>query len=289
MKKILITCLMLALLLVGCSSDKPEEKSADQPANKNTAETQSAEGTSDVGPVIEKIKSDGYITMGTSAEYPPYEWHDIEGSKDEIIGVDIEIAKAIAEDLGVELKIKDMQFEGLLTALGVGEMDFVIAGMAATDERREAVDFSNPYTSQEQVLLVLTENADKYKSAEDLKGVTIGTQLGSTQETYAREVFEKENGATVNSMPDNNNMVMELKNGTYDVIFMSGIPAEKYADMQEGLSVVDIGAPPEDAYSIAVKKGNTELVEAINKVVDKLIEEDQIKTWEKEFMDLTDK
>lgn len=287
MKKILVLSLMLGLLLVGCKGNDPtENQNVDA---TNAASESQEEATTQAGQSLEDIKKQGYITMGTSAEYPPYEWHDIDGSKDEIIGVDIEIAKAIADDLGVELKIKDMQFDGLLAALNANEMDFVIAGMAATDERREAVDFSDPYTSQEQLLVVRAEDADKYKTMDDLKDIVLGVQLGSTQESFAKENFEK-NGVTVNGLPDNNNIIMELKNGTFDAVFLSGIPANKFADMHKELKVVDIQAPPEDAYSIAIKKGNAELVEQINKTLTKLNENDQVKAWEKEYFELsTDK
>ena len=287
MKKFLVLTLLVGLLLTACGDKAQQEESTGTNSKENqTAQTSETEESTDGS--LDGIKERGFITLGTSAEYPPYEWHNIDGSKDEIIGVDIEIAKAIAEDLGVELKIKDMQFDGLLPALNANEMDFVIAGMAAKPERMEAVDFSHPYTSQEQLLLVRSEDADKYKSPSDLKGKNIGTQLGSTQEMYAKENFEKE-GATVTALPDNNNIVMELKNQTFDAVFMSGIPANKFASMQEGLKVVDRGAPPEDAYAIAVKKGNKSLVDAINKVVDKLNEDGSVKNWEKEYIELTEK
>lgn len=283
MKKISILSLLLCILLVGCKGNDP---TANQNVNsQNVAPSEETQEGTSTGS-LEQIKEQGYITMGTSAEYPPYEWHDIDGSKDEIIGVDIEIANAIAKDLGVELKIKDMQFDGLLAALNANEMDFVIAGMAATDKRREAVDFSEPYTSQEQLLVVREEDADKYKTMDDVKDITLGVQLGSTQEDFAKENFEK-NNVKLTALPDNNNIIMELKNGTFDAAFLSGIPANKFAEMHDGIKVVDVQAPPEDAYSIAIKKGNEELVEQINKTLESLKEKDQIKAWEKEYFDLS--
>lgn len=257
MKKLVSIMAMGVLLmsLVACSGDKKETKVEDS---------------------LAKIKESGTIILGTSADYPPYEFHNIENGKDEIVGIDIEIAKAVAEDLGVELQIKDMSFDGLIAALNVGEMDFVMSGMASTPEREEAVDFSIPYNEQGQVLLVRTEDVEKYKSVEDLKGLTIGTQFGTVQESYAKENFKD---SEVKSIQDNNAVVMELKNKTYDAVFAAKIVAEKFASMQEGLATVDIGAPNEPGYSAAVKKGNTALVEEINKVIDKLKAEGKIEAW----------
>lgn len=274
MKKTLsiITMVLILMGLVACSNNKAENKT-ENTANAN-AQTETTED------VVAKIKQNGKIVMGTSAEYPPYEFHKIDGSSDEIVGIDVEIAKAIAEKLGVELEIKDMAFDGLIAALNVGEMDFVIAGMAATEERAKAVDFSKPYNEQGQVLLVRAEDSEKYKSMDDLKGAVVGTQFGTTQEAYATENFKD---SEVKSIQDNNNVVMELKNKTFDVVFMAKTVAEKFASMQEGLAVVDIGAPNEPGYSVAMKKGDTALVDEVNAVIDQLNSEGKIQAWIEEY------
>lgn len=273
MKKVLSILSMTLLLmgLVACGNDTKTENASANTNNKTETSTED---------VVAKIKEKGKIVLGTSADYPPYEFHKTEGSNDEIVGIDVEIAKAVAEDLGVELEIKDMSFDGLIAALNVGDMDFVLSGMAATEERKNAVDFSNAYNEQGQVLLVRSEDKDKYKTVDDLKGAKIGTQLGTTQETYANENFKD---SEVKSIQDTGNMMMELKNKTFDVVFMSKAPAEKFAQMQDGLVTVDIGVPNEPGFSAAVKKGNTALVDEINSVIDKLNSEGKIQAWIEQY------
>lgn len=281
MKKTLsiLSMVVLIMSLVACgngnsTTEKAENNSANKTENTATETTEAADDK------VAQIKESGKIVLGTNAEYPPFEFHNIDGGNDEIVGVDIEIAKAVAQSLGVELEIKDMAFDGLIAALNVGEMDFVLAGMAGTEERAKVVDFSKPYSEQGQVLLVRAEDAEKYTSVEDLKGIKIGTQLGSTQEAYAKENFVD---SEVTAIQDNNNIVMELKNTTYDAVFMAKTPAEKFASLQEGLAVVDIGAPNEPGYSVAVQKGNTTLVDEINAVIDQLNAEGKIQAWIEEY------
>ena len=164
-----IAVLMLGVL-VGCGNSSKEDTS------------------------LKDIQEKGKIVLGTSADYAPYEWHMIDGKNDEIVGVDIEIAKQVAADLGVELEIKDMQFNGLFSALNSGDIDMIIAGMVADEKRSESVDFTEPYFEQGQVLLVNKKDADTFKSVEDLKGKKIGSQLGSVQYEYANANFDAEIG-----------------------------------------------------------------------------------------------
>ncbi|WBW50097.1 transporter substrate-binding domain-containing protein [Peptoniphilus equinus] len=280
MKKTLqfIALIILAFGLVACGTQNTTNTA-------NTASTSNSTGGSEAPAEaqtgLDAIKEKGKIVLGTSAEFPPYEWHNIEGGKDEIIGVDIEIGKAIAEHLGVELEIKDMSFDGLLAGLNVGEMDMVIAGLAATEERAKSVDFSQPYYSGKEALLVREEDKDKYKTQDDLAGLTIGVQLGTYPETYANEHFN----ADIKALQDNNNIVMELQNKTFDAVFMDMDVCEKFASLQEGLAVIDIGAEGDEGTSVAVKKGNTELLKEIDAVVADLKSKDQVKTWIQEFSD----
>lgn len=234
---------------------------------------------------LKNIESRGKIVLGTAADYAPYEWHIIDGKKDEIVGVDIEIAKKVAEDLGVKLEIKDMQFSGLFPALDAGDIDMVIAGMVVDEKRLEAADFTKPYFEQGQVLLVKQENADKYKSQGDLKGKKIGTQLGTTQQEYADKNFSSE----VIAIPNNNDLVMELENGSLDAVFMSELTAKQFASVNKNLKVVEIkDMPTEGGSCIAVKKGNTALVNALNESVEKLTKTDQIQKWFVEYTKLAD-
>ena len=128
---------------------------------------------------LDQIKQKGELVVGTSADYPPYEFHTEVDGKDTIVGFDMEIAQAIADKLGVPLKIVDMSFDNLLMSLANDEFDLVIAGLTADEERRKTTDFSDPYLEAKNLILVRAEDADKYASLDDLKGVKGGAQTGS--------------------------------------------------------------------------------------------------------------
>ena len=125
---------------------------------------------------VNDIKKAGVITVGTSGDYPPYEFHGQVNGKDEIIGFDIEIAKQLAKDLGVKLVIKDMQFGALLASLNTNKVDFVISGMTPTKERAESVDFSKIYYTAVQTIVIRVKDKDSIKSIADLKGKNISVQ-----------------------------------------------------------------------------------------------------------------
>lgn len=231
---------------------------------------------------LKDIQEKGKIVLGTSADYAPYEWHMIDGKNDEIVGVDIEIAKQVAADLGVELEIKDMQFNGLFSALNSGDIDMIIAGMVADEKRSESVDFTEPYFEQGQVLLVNKKDADTFKSIDDLKGKKIGSQLGSVQYEYANANFDAE----VTGIPNNNDLIMELKNGTLDVVFMSELTAKQFAELNDDLVISEIDSiPTEGGSCIAVQKGSSSLVDALNESIKQLNESEKINQW---FLDFTE-
>ena len=138
---------------------------------------------------LEVIKEKGVLTMATSADYPPYEFHKEINGKDTIVGFDVMIAEEVAKNLGVELEIKDMKFDGLLGALKSGNVDIILAGMTPTEERKQAVNFTNIYHNGEHTILVKKENKEKYKSIEDLSKASIAVQKSSLQENIAKDVI----------------------------------------------------------------------------------------------------
>ncbi len=195
---------------------------------------------------LDQIKQKGELVVGTSADYPPYEFHAEVDGKDTIVGFDMEIAQAIADKLGVSLKIVDMSFDNLLMSLANDEFDLVIAGLSADEERRKTTDFSDPYLEAKNLILVRAEDADKYASLDDLKGVKGGAQTGSK--------------------PYNNCVTYCGEEATVGL-----------AKVQDLVIAVDLGIPEtSDGYSIAVKKGNTELAEFINGVLAELKEQNAI-------------
>lgn len=213
----------------------------------------------------DSAKNSDTITFGTNAEFPPFEFVASNGVIGQYDGIDMAIAKQIAEKNGMTAEIENMEFDSLLIALENGQIDAVIAGMTVTDERKEEADFSTPYYEATQVMIV-KEDSDITK-ASDMEGKRICVIQGYTGETcvndmgYAYEAFKKGTEA-----------VMELVNGKCDVVVIDSATARKYVNDNEGLKIVeDPEAFEGEQYAIAVKKGNTELLDKINKVIEEML------------------
>lgn len=203
-------------------------------------------------------KNNQLLKMGTNAAFPPFEY--TEGS--EIVGFDVTVSNLIARDYGKELKIVDMSFDGLIAALQAGSIDFIAAGMTATEERRKNVDFSEAYYSSKQVIIVRSD--DTYiLSVKDLTARTIGVQSGTTGEIYASDEIEK---SSIKSFKTGIDASLALKNGAIDAIILDELPAKEIVRRSPELKIVDDNFFT-DEYAIAVKKGNTELLNSINKTI----------------------
>ena len=225
---------------------------------------------------IDQIKEAGVLVMGTSADYPPAEFHTEINGQDAIVGYDIDIAMCSAEDLGVELEVVDMAFDGLCINLSKGDFDMVISGMSATEERKQAVDFTEPYFKAGQAILVLAENADQYKTVDDLKGKKIGYQSGTIQAGVLEEYGLTENAVALTNAQ---NIVMELKQGKLDVAYIDYMPSLAFEAADSALKMVDVGlvydGPGE---AIAVQKGNEEFLAYLNDFIAKMNEEGKIES-----------
>ena len=213
----------------------------------------------------DSAKNSDTITFGTNAEFPPFEFVASNGVIGQYDGIDMAIAQQIAEKNGMTAEIENMEFDSLLIALENGQIDAVIAGMTVTDERKEEADFSTPYYEATQVMIV-KEDSD-IKKASDMEGKRICVIQGYTGETcvndmgYAYEAFKKGTEA-----------VMELVNGKCDVVVIYSATARKYVNDNEGLKIVeDPEAIEGEQYAIDVKKGNTELLDKINKVIEEML------------------
>lgn len=204
---------------------------------------------------------DNTLTMGTNATFPPYEYVDDDGN---IIGIDAEIAAAIAEKLGMELEIKDMEFESLITACAGGSVDMVLAGMTVDNERKESVNFSDSYATGIQVIIVKEDS--EIATADDLDGKIIGVQSGTTGDIYCRDDYGED------SVKQYNNgalAVAALQNGQVDCVVIDNEPAKNFVAANDGLKILDTEYKTED-YAIAVAKENTELLEKINNAMTEL-------------------
>lgn len=205
-------------------------------------------------------KQTDQIIMGTNAEFAPFEYR--EGN--EIVGFDIEISKIIAEKLGKDLKVEDMEFGGLLAALESGKIDFVAAGMTKDEERAKQVDFSNPYYVSNQLITIRKDNTD-ITGGDDLKGKKIGVQLGTTGESVAREI----EGAEVVSYDKGAMALVDLANEKIDAVVLDAEPTKNYTKDNDDLKVLDVELTEEE-YSIAVPKGNQELLDVINETLEEM-------------------
>lgn len=198
------------------------------------------------------------VKMGTNAAFPPFEW--VEGK--EVVGFDVTLSNLIANDYGKTLKVVDMSFDGLIAALQAGSVDFIASGMTATDERRKSVDFSDPYYSSKQTIIVRVSNKS-VSSVADLKGMSIGVQAATTGEIYATEEIE---GASVKSFRTVIDAALALKNSAIEAIIIDELPAKEIVKVNPELKIVDDDFFT-DEYAIAVKKGNTELLNSINNTI----------------------
>jgi arginine/lysine/histidine transporter system substrate-binding protein len=220
--------------------------------------------------------SKGTLTIGTSADYPPYEFHKEVNGKDTIVGFDIMIAEEIAKDLGVKIEIKDMKFDGLLAGLQGNKIDMVIAGMNPTAERAKEVNFSKVYYTAVQAVMVRTEDKDKLKSFADLSGKKVGVQKATTQEKIAQEQIK---GAEIKSLGKITDLVLALKSKNVDALVVEFPVAEAYADKNADIIVSGMKFSEETSQkgsAVAISKGNEELLNSVNKTLDRLMKEDKI-------------
>ena len=200
------------------------------------------------------------IKMGTNAAFPPYEYKEGEA----FVGIDVEIAEAIAKELGSTLEVVDMEFDSIITAVNQGEVTFGMAGMTVTDERKLEVDFTTSYATGVQSVIV-TEDSE-IASIDDLSEKKIGVQLGTTGDIYATDDY----GADfVTQYGKGADAVIALKGGDVDAVIIDNEPAKAFVAENEGLKILDTEYAVED-YAIAVKKGNQELLDDINAALEKL-------------------
>lgn len=253
-----------ATLFVGCGNTATDE------GNKN----EKTAGQEETASKIDKIKENGKLILGTCADYPPYEFTIMKDGKEEIVGFDIEIAKEIAKDLGVELEIKNMDFDGLVPSLKTGKVDIVISGMTPTADRKKEVDFSKIYLKADQGVVVRAEDKDKYNTVEKLAEANVGAQTSSIQETIAKEQIKPKKVTSLGKVTE---LVMSLNTKKIDAIVMEYPVAKQYVAQNEGLALSDIILQdPDGGSAVGIQKGNEDLVKLVNSTIDRLVSEDKI-------------
>ena len=254
MKKIIATAVLgiMTMGLAGCGSSN----------DKNSASKTD---------LLEKIQKNGKLVVGMSADYAPYEFHYIdENGKDVIGGFDVDIANEIANKIGVDLVIQEMDFDALVSALPAGKVDLVISGMNPTEERAKVVDFSEVYYNSKHGILVRAEDADKYQTFADLEGAKVGVQLGSTQEKIAKTEIPNVN---LQQLSNINNLILELKAGKVDAIVMEKPVAEMAVKSNPELAVgKPIYEEQTGGNAVGIAKNNPQLLAKVNEVITELNE-----------------
>lgn len=218
---------------------------------------------------VEKIKARGVLIVGTSADWPPFEYVDKSGN---IVGIDIEIAKRIAQELGVKLEVRDMKFAALIEAVKNGIIDIAIADMTPTAERSKQVDFSIPYYfSKGNAIVVLKEKLGSIKSVEDLYGKKIGVQLGTIQEEWAKSALGS-NAQIVSYDRVYPEMVMALQRGDIDAMVLGDTIAGVLVKKDPSLVIAFYAGGSRIGAAVALPQGAYDLKYVVNKVIDQLLQ-----------------
>lgn len=213
------------------------------------------------------------VVMGTNAEFPPFEYKAEKGIVGKFSGVDVAIANEIAHEMNVKLKIENMPFDSLLLALPTGKVDFVAAGMTANDKRRESVDFSIPYYNATQYIIVREDDSSVASSA-DIIDKKVGVIDGYTGKTICQDTLKIQN---LESYKKGTDAVMALSQSKVDAVVIDSHTALALVDVNQGLKIVkDPDVFETEEYAIAVMKGNTEMLNTVNKVLERLIKEGKI-------------
>ena len=266
MKKILAIALSLILVLglFAACGNADNKNSESDPAVTDPIETDPiVDDPTDEGAAFTTV-TPGKLTMATNAQFPPYEYYE----GDKIVGIDAEIAEAIANKLGLELVIDDMEFNSIITAVSTGAADMGLAGMTVTDERKLEVNFSTSYAKGVQSIIVKEGSAiTSYDDlAADGAAYKIGVQLGTTGDIYASDEF----GTRVTQYNNGSEAVLALLAGDIDCIIIDNEPAKAFVAANEGLAVLDSSYADED-YAACFSKNNEALLNAVNQAIEELI------------------
>ncbi len=262
MKKRIFGAVLMAaaMALTACGGSAPAPTTA-APAATEAAKTEAAatevektEAAATEAAAELKTVQAGKLVMCTNAEFPPYEFHDA----NEIVGIDVEICRAIAEKLGLELEIEDIAFDSIIPEVVSGKADMGAAGMTVTEDRKQNVDFSDTYAHASQVIIVREDS--EVAGPDDLAGKIVGVQQGTTGDIYISGDLGDD---AVERYSKGMEAVQALSQSKIDAVVIDGEPAKQYVKEVSGLKILDDSYTDED-YAIAVKKGNTALVEAIN-------------------------
>jgi len=233
------------------------------------------------GAKIEAIKAKGKLVLGTASGYPPFEFVSVENNGN-VIGIDVELAQAVADKLGVELVVRDMAFSELVMSLSMGDTDIVIAGMPETPERAEVVDFSNIYVNDEQTIIVRAEDAANYSSLADFSGKVVDVEMGASSETVARDELT---GANVNALSLIADCFTELAQGKCDAVVTGMVVGKQYVvnnDKYAELSSIKF-VNKDKPTQACIAKGDAEFLKLVNDVIKENQDNGNFDKWINEY------
>lgn len=272
-----LSCALCLSMLAGCGDSAASSAATSEAATAAPTEAATEASAKDETPAVEAGSTaeaaaaadfttveDGKLHMATNATFPPYESIADDGTFE---GIDVDIADKIAEKLGLELVVDDMEFGSIITSVQTGKEDIAMAGLTVTDERKQNVDFSDSYATGVQVVIV-PEDSD-IKSIDDLQGKLIGCQESTTGYAYCSDDYGED---MVTAFPSGTNAVQALLTGKIDAVVIDKQPAEAYVAQNEGLKILDTEYVTEN-YAIGVSKDNTALRDAVNNALKELIDD----------------
>ena len=214
-------------------------------------------------------KNENELIMVTEAGFAPYEYYD----NGEIVGVDVDIANEIAKEMGKKLVVKDIDFHAIINEVKTGKADFGAAGISYSEERAEEVDFSINYSISKQIVIV--KDNSSITNINDIGNKKIAVQLGSIADTYVTDNYKN---ADIVRQKKYLAAIEDLKSDKVDTVVMDELPAKEIINSNSGLKILD-GSLTNDSYGMIVKKGNSEMLSVINKVLDRLIQEGKIEQF----------
>ena len=261
--------LLMAVAVTGCSSTPEKKPAANAPAAASADDS------------LAKIKAKGRLVVGVNADFAPFEFHAMINGKDTVVGFDMDLAKEIAKDMGVELELKELSFDALLTTLQSGQIDVIISGMSATEERRKTVDFSNVYYQGVQTLLTTKGNLSKFNSFSDLKDKKIGLQLSSLQDKLMTSLIPDGKYTKIESM---NTLFLSLKSNqiegivTTKIVCQMAIAANPDFVIAEKV-VIDDSSLKSPGVAVALRKNSPALQTQLNSTVKRLNDSGQMQKY----------
>ncbi|MFC4651398.1 transporter substrate-binding domain-containing protein [Lactococcus nasutitermitis] len=219
---------------------------------------------------VKTIQDKGTLVLSVSPDYPPFEYQTIQNGKNQVVGVDIDLAKAIAKKLDVKLKISTMSFDNVLASLSQGKSGIAISGISATAAREKSFDFSNVYYNPVNEIVVKKSDVNKYKSLSDFKGLKLAGQTGSTQETAVQNQIK---GSVLVSLPAVGDEINELKGGKISGVVLEDMIAKSYVSENPDLTIATVKIPnlkSNPGMAVALKKNSPELKKKVNEVIKSL-------------------